>query len=43
MYHVSQLQSHIILLNTISKCQIVMRISLLYYTAILKEIILFVN
>ena len=38
MYHVSQLQSHIILLNTIIR-YIVMRISLLYYAAILKEVI----
>ena len=40
MFHLSQLQSSLLLLSTI---HIVMLIFLLYYTAILKEIILFVN
>ena len=43
MYHLSQLQSSILSLNTISLYHIVMRIILLYYTAILTDIILFVN
>ena len=38
MFHLSQLQSSLLLI-----CHIVMLIILLYYTAILKETILFVN
>ena len=43
MFHLSQLQSSLLLLSTILICHIVMLIILLYYTAILKEINLFVN
>ena len=39
----SQLQSSLRLLSTILICHVVMLIILLYYTAILKETILFVN
>ena len=43
MFHLSQLQSSLLLLSTIVLYHIEMLIILLYYTAILKEIILFVN
>ena len=43
MFHLSQLQSSLLLLSTILLYHIVMVNFLLYYTAILKEIILFVN
>ena len=43
MFHLSQLQSSVLFLSTILLYHVVMRIILLYYTAILKEIILFVN
>ena len=43
MFHLSQLQSSLLLLSTVFLYHIVMLIILLYYTAILKEIILFVN
>ena len=43
MFHLSQLQSSLLLLSTILLYHIVLLIDLLYYTAILKEIILLVN
>ena len=43
MFHLSQLQSSLLLLSTIPLCHIVMLIILLYHAAILKEISLFVN
>ena len=43
MFHLSQLQSSLLLLSTILLYHIVMLIILSYNTAILKEIILFVN
>ena len=43
MFHLSHLQSSLLLLSTVLLYRIVMLNILLYYTAILKEIILFVN
>ena len=43
MFHLSQLHSSLLLLSTVLLYHIAMLIILLYYTAILKEIISFVN
>ena len=43
MFHLSQLQSSLLLLSTVLLYHIVMLIIFLNYTEILKEIILFVN